>query len=134
MGGDLVNFWLMGGVPPQLGYNEKPCSPAIFKANQIAWFFCTKFLQKGFTFRIHFNFWGESGIVGKGVAIRIVRLLVQTPPGARPYLGTQPSYEASGDLQVKIEKNEWLTSGYWGCSLENVVWGLKLAMEQANRS
>ena len=114
MSGDLLTFWLMGGVPPQPGYNEKPCSPKIFKTNQISWFFCTKFLQKDFIITVHFlydSFFWESGLVGKGVVIRIVRFLVQTPPGARPHLGTQPCYEALGDLRVEIEKNEWLTSG-----------------------
>ena len=40
---DLVTFWLIGGALTQTGCNEKPCSPKIFKANQIAWFFYTKF-------------------------------------------------------------------------------------------
>ena len=43
VGGDLVTFWLIGGALTQPGCNEKPCSPKIFKANQIAWFFYTKF-------------------------------------------------------------------------------------------
>ena len=114
MGEDLVTFLLMGGVPPQPSYNEKSCSPKIVKANQIAWFFCTKFLQKGFIFRIHFlygSFLGDSDLVGKSVVIRIVRFLVQTPPAAWPQLGTQPCYEAPGDFRIEIEKNEWLTSG-----------------------
>ena len=91
MGGDLVTFLLMGGVPPQPSYNEKSCSLKIVKANQIAWFFCTKFLQKGFIFRIHFlygSFFGESDLVDKGITIRIVRILVRTPPNAQPHLGT----------------------------------------------
>ena len=61
MGGDFVTFWLIEGVPPQPGYNGKSFSPKLFKANQIAWFFYTKFLQKGFIFRINFLygiFWG----------------------------------------------------------------------------
>ena len=41
--GDLVSFWLIGETLTQPGCNEKPCSPKIFKANQIAWFFYTKF-------------------------------------------------------------------------------------------
>ena len=109
MGEDLVNFWLIGGVPPQPRYNEKPCAPTIFKTNQFAWFFCAKFFQKGFIFRIHFlydSFLGESDLVGKGIGIRIVRFLVQTPPGAQPHLGTQPCYEAPGALWVEIEKNK----------------------------
>ena len=109
MGEDLVNFWLIGGVSSQPGYNENPCTPTIFKANQIAWFFCTKLLQKGFIFRIHFlyeSFFGESDLVGKGVAIRMIRFLVRTPSGAQPHLGAQPCYEAPGDLWVKIEKNK----------------------------
>ena len=47
--------------------------------------------------------------MGKGVVIRIVRFLVQTPPGTQPHLVTQPCYEAPSDLWVKIEKNELLT-------------------------
>ena len=43
MGGDLVTFWLIGGAPLQPGCNGKPCGPEIFKANQIGWFFYTKF-------------------------------------------------------------------------------------------
>ena len=65
--------------------------------------------QKGFIFRIHFlygSFFGESGLVGKGVVIRIVRFLVQTPPGTQLHLVIQPCYEAPSDLWVKIEKNE----------------------------
>ena len=42
-GRNLVTFWLIGGALTQPGCNEKPCSPKIFKANQIAWFFYTKF-------------------------------------------------------------------------------------------
>ena len=40
---DVVTLWLIGGTLTQTGCNEKPCSPKIFKANQIAWFFYTKF-------------------------------------------------------------------------------------------
>ena len=36
---------------------------------------------------------------------------VQTPLGARPGFGIQPRYEASGNLQVEINKTQWLTSG-----------------------
>ena len=66
MGEDLVTFWLMGGAPPQPSYNGKLYSPKIFKANQIAWFFYIKFLQKGFIFRINFcgSFFGDSDLVG----------------------------------------------------------------------
>ena len=45
-----------------------------------------------------------SGLVGQGVVIRIGRLPVQTPLGARPGLGTQPRHKAPGDLQVKMDK------------------------------
>ena len=45
---------------------------------------------------------GESGLVGQGGVIRIGRFLVQTPLGARPGLGTQPRFEAPGDLRAKI--------------------------------
>ena len=33
--------------------------------------------------------------------VTIGRFLVQSPLGARPGLGTQPRYEAPGDLRVK---------------------------------
>ena len=36
---------------------------------------------------------------------------VQTPLGARPGFEIQPRYEASGNLQVEINKTQWLTSG-----------------------
>ena len=55
--------------------------------------------------------------------------LVQTPLGTRPGLGTQPHYEAPGDLQVEIAKTQWLTSGWWGC--QN---GPKPAVGQSNSS
>ena len=42
-GGDLITFWLIGEALIQPGCNEKPWSPKAFKANQIAWFFYTKF-------------------------------------------------------------------------------------------
>ena len=40
---DVVTLWLIGGTLTQTGCNEKPCSPKIFKANKIAWFFYNKF-------------------------------------------------------------------------------------------
>ena len=50
--------------------------------------------------------------MGKGVVIRIVRFLVQAPPGAWLHLGTHPCYKAPGDLRVEIEKNEqWTNCG-----------------------
>ena len=39
--------------------------------------------------------------MGEGFAVRIGRFLVQNPLGARLGLGTQPCYEALGDLWVK---------------------------------
>ena len=47
VGGDLVTFWLIQGVLTEPSCNEKPCSPKIFKANQVAWFFYTKFKHHG---------------------------------------------------------------------------------------
>ena len=44
---------------------------------------------------------GESDLMGEGFAIRIGRFLVQNPLGVRLGLGTQPCYEALGDLWVK---------------------------------
>ena len=48
---------------------------------------------------------GESGLLDKGIAIRIGSFLVQTPQGAWLGLGTQPCYEAPGDLQLEIVEN-----------------------------
>ena len=42
-----------------------------------------------------------NGWVGQGVAIRIGRFPVQNSLGARLGLGTQPRYEAPGDLRVE---------------------------------
>ena len=47
---------------------------------------------------------GESGLLGKGVVIRMGRFPVQTSLGTWPDLGTQPCCEAHGDLQVEIVK------------------------------
>ena len=38
----------------------------------------------------------------QGVAVTFKRILVQTSLYAQPYLGTQPCYEAPGDLCIKI--------------------------------
>ena len=38
--------------------------------------------------------------------IKVRRFLVQTPLGAWPGLGTQPRYEAPGDLWVEIVKEK----------------------------
>ena len=67
----------------------------------------------------------------EGVVIRIRKVPVQTPLGTPPGLGTQPRYEAPGDLQVENEKTKWLTSAEQGCLLNN---GWKLAMGQPNSS
>ena len=44
-------------------------------------------------------------------ALVVIRIGVQTPFGAWAGLGTQPRYEACGDLQLKIVKMQWLTLG-----------------------
>ena len=49
---------------------------------------------------------GESGILGQGVVIRIGRFPVQTPLGVWLDLGTQPSFKAPGDLQLEIVKTQ----------------------------
>ena len=52
------------------------------------------------------KFFWEGDLVSKGVAIRIVRFLVRTPPGAQPHLGTQTCYEAPGDLWVENREKQ----------------------------
>ena len=44
---------------------------------------------------------GESGLVGSGIRLRIGSIPVQTPVDARPGLGTQPHDEAPGDPQAE---------------------------------
>ena len=44
---------------------------------------------------------GETGLVGYQVGIRIGRFSVQTPLVARPGLGTQARYEAPSDLRIE---------------------------------
>ena len=51
--------------------------------------------------------------------IRTGRFPVQTPLGTQPGLGTQPCYEASTELQVKIVKRHRLTSSWRGFPPEN---------------
>ena len=51
------------------------------------------------------------------------------PKGAQPDLGTQPWYMAPVDPQMEIIKMQWLTSGEWGCPLNN---NPTLAMGQPN--
>ena len=63
--------------------------------------------------------------------IRIGRFPFRTLLGTRPGLGTQPRYEAPGDLRVEYVKRKWLTSGEWGCLLDN---GPKLAVGKPNSS
>ena len=48
------NRLVMGAVSPSLAHNGKRCTPKVFKANQNASFFCTKFLQEGFIIWIDF--------------------------------------------------------------------------------
>ena len=47
--------------------------------------------------------------------------------GARTSLGTQPCYQAPGDLRFETWITQWLKSGVWGCPFDN---GLKLAVGQ----
>ena len=54
------------------------------------------------------------------------RVAVQTLLGARPGLGTQPCYEAPGDLCFEYVKCKWLTLGEWGCFLNK---GPKLGVD-----
>ena len=42
---------------------------------------------------------------------RIGRFPVQTPLGARPGLGTQPHYEAPGDLRIELVENTVINIG-----------------------
>ena len=49
---------------------------------------------------------GMIDLVDEGVAIEIGRFPIQTPLGARPGLGSQPRYEAPGNLRVKIVKTQ----------------------------
>ena len=70
----------------------------------------TLFFNKGKSLflRTPFEMCGESGLVGKGVVMRIRRFVVQTPSGAWPGWGTQPRYEAPGDLRVGyVKKTHW---------------------------
>ena len=69
--------------------------------------------------------------MGYSVTIRIGRFPVQTPLGARLGLGTQPCYEAPGDLWVEIVENAVINIGLVRLSLEN---GPKLAVGQPNSS
>ena len=57
--------------------------------------------------------------------------ITDSPLGAQSGLGTQPRYEAPGDLLVENVKMQWLTSDEWGCLLEN---GPKLVVGQPNSS
>ena len=54
----------------------------------------------------------ENGLVGYGIAIRIGRFLVQTSLGAQPSFGTQPRYEAPGDLRVKSVEYALINIGF----------------------
>ena len=47
----------------------------------------------------------------KKVSIKIGRFPVQIPPGTRPGLGTQPRYEALGNVQFELVKMQLLTLG-----------------------
>ena len=69
--------------------------------------------------------------MGSGVVIRTGRFPIQNPLDARLGLGTQLRYEVPGDLWVEHVKTQWLTSGEWGCPLNN---GLKLGVGQPNRN
>lgn len=49
---------------------------------------------------------GKSGLVGYGVTFRIGRLLVQIPIGDWPSFGTQPGYQASGQLRAETKNQK----------------------------
>ena len=49
----------------------------------------------------------------------IWRILVQTQVSPRSDWGTQPRYEAPGDLQIKNVKKQWSTSGKRSCSFDD---------------
>ena len=53
----------------------------------------------------------KSGLVGKGIQIRIGRFPIQTPLGDRLGLGTQPRYEAHGNPRVKLVENAVINIG-----------------------
>ena len=70
MGGYLVTFWLMGGVPPQPGYNGKPCGTRIHSQSDCLIllpkisllylsnsFFVWQFNIMTETYRINFGYW-----------------------------------------------------------------------------
>ena len=81
--------------------------------------------------------WGESGLVGQGAVTRIRRFPVRTLLGARPGLGTQPRYEASGNLLVDYVKRNWLTSGEWDYLFNNgpkLPWGSQIAVKKIKRT
>ena len=67
----------------------------------------------------------------KKVSIKIGRFSVQIPPGTRPGLGTQPRYEALGNVQFELVKMQLLTLDEWGRPPSN---GSKMAVGQPNRS
>ena len=67
----------------------------------------------------------KSGLAGQGA--------VQTPLGARPALGTQPRYEAPGDLRVEIVKTQRLTSVSDAVTLrmaQSWPWGSQIAVKK----
>ena len=63
--------------------------------------------------------------------LEFVSVILFMTVGGRTWLGTQLRYEAPGDLRVEIVTTQWLTSGEWGCLLDN---GPKLAVGQASNS
>ena len=68
--------------------------------------------------------------------IRIGRFLVRTPLGTSPGLETQPRYEAPSDHRVEYVKRKLLTSGEWGCLLDNGQswpWGSQVAVKKKRK-
>ena len=68
---------------------------------------------------------------------RYIGFLIQTSLGAWRGLGTQPRYEASGDLWVKNVKTQSLTSSEWGAPLtmaQSWPWGSQIAVKINNYS
>ena len=69
------------------------------------------------------------------IRIVIIEIPIRHSAGLR---NTQPRYEAPGGLWVKIVQMQWLTSGWWGCPLENHLqswpWGSQITVKKKYNS